>query len=58
MTFNGESEIKTPDGTTLKEVVEFTYLSSNIGSTERDIEIHISKAWVALDICSQYGLQG
>ena len=43
MTYN------TLDQTSLKQVTEFTYLGSNIASTERDIEIRISKAWTALD---------
>ena len=28
---------------------QFTYLGSNISSTERDVSIHIEKAWTAID---------
>ena len=33
------------NGKPLKLVDHFTYLSSNISSTESDINIHIGKAW-------------
>ena len=33
----------------LKSVDQFTYLSSNMSSTETDINIHIGKAWTATD---------
>ena len=41
-------EIKDLKGTTLKEVEHFTYLGSNISSTEKDAMIRIAKAWSAL----------
>lgn len=34
----------------LKNVNEFSYLGSNIASTEKDVITHITKAWMALDI--------
>ena len=49
MCFNQEGSMKARDGTTLKQVEEFTYLGSNIASTEKDVNIGIGKAWSALD---------
>ena len=36
-------------GNLLKLVGLFTYLNSNILSTESDVNIHIMKAWTAID---------
>ena len=46
---NGEISRKDLKGTTLKEVEHFTYLGSNISSTEKDVMIRIAKAWSALN---------
>ena len=37
------------NGTSLKEVDHFSYLGSDISSTEKDVMIRIAKAWSALD---------
>ena len=34
------------NGKPLKLVDQFTYISSNISSTESDVNIHIEKAWI------------
>ena len=47
--YNQTGEIKDLKGTTLKEVEHFTYLGSNISSTEMDVMIRIAKAWSALN---------
>ena len=49
ISFNQEGLIKTIAGLSLKQVDTFTYLGSNIGSTEKDVNIRIGKAWGALD---------
>ena len=41
--------MKTVAGKALKLVDTFTYLGSNIASTEKDVNIRIGKAWGALD---------
>ena len=49
MCFNQEGSMKTVAGKPLKLVDTFTYLGSNIASTEKDVHIRIGKAWGALD---------
>ena len=49
MCFNQDSVISLLDGKPLKLVDEFTYLGSNISSTESDVNIVIGKAWTAID---------
>ena len=49
MCFNQEGSMKTVAGKPLKLVDTFTYLGSNIASTEKDVNIRIGKAWGALD---------
>ena len=41
--------MKRKNGNIKKQVENFKYLGSNIESTEKDIEIRISKAWSALN---------
>ena len=41
--------IRTLNGQPLKSVKTFTYLGSNIESTEKDVNIRLGKAWSALD---------
>ena len=47
--YKQNGEIKDLKGTTLKEVEHFTYLGSNISSTEKDVMIRIAKAWSTLN---------
>ena len=49
MCFNQEGSMKTVAGKPLKLDDIFTYLGSNIASTEKDVNIRIGKAWGALD---------
>ena len=42
-------DISTLDGTSLKLVDKFTYLGSSVSSTEKDIDIRLTKAWSAID---------
>ena len=49
MCFNQKGNISTLDGTSLKLVDKFTYLGSSISSTEKDIDIRLTKAWTAID---------
>ena len=42
-------DISTLDGTSLKLVDKFTYLGSNVSSTEKDIDTRLTKAWTAID---------
>ena len=49
ITFNTNGEIKAKNETPLKNVKEFTYLGSNIASSEKDVDTRIAKAWAALD---------
>ena len=41
--------MKSKNGNIIKQVENFKYLGSVIGSTEKDIEIRIAKAWSALN---------
>ena len=47
--YNQTGDISTLDGTSLKLVDKFTYLGSNISSTEKDIDTRLTKAWTAID---------
>ena len=49
MCFGPNGDIFTLDGKRLKVVDNFTYLGSDISSTERDINTHMGKAWTAID---------
>ena len=49
MCFNQASNISTRDGTSLKLVDKFTYLGSSVSSTEKDINMRLTKAWTAID---------
>ena len=49
MCYNQTGDISTLDGTPLKLVDKFTYLGSNISSTEKDIDTRLTKAWTAID---------
>ena len=46
---NSNFIMKSRNGHTIKKVENFKYLGSYIGSTEKDIEIRIAKAWSALN---------
>ena len=47
--FNQTGNISTLDGTSLKLVDKFTYLGSSVSSTEKDIDMRLTKAWTAID---------
>ena len=49
MCYNQIGDISTLDGTSLKLVDKFTYLGSNVSSTEKDIDTRLTKAWTAID---------
>ena len=49
MCYNQTGDISTVDGTSLKLVDKFTYLGSNVSSTEKDIDTRLTKAWTAID---------
>ena len=49
MCYNQTGNITTLDGTSLKLVDKFTYLGSNVSSTEKDIDTRLTKAWTAID---------
>ena len=42
-------DITTLDGTPLKLVDKFTYPGSSVSSTEKDIDMQLTKAWTAID---------
>ena len=44
MCFNQTGDISTLDGTSLKLVDKFTYLGSSVSSTEKDIDMQLTKA--------------
>ena len=46
---NQTGDISTLKGTPLKLVDKFTYLGSNVESTEKDIETRLTKAWTAIN---------
>ena len=49
MCFNQTGNIFTLDGTALKLVDNFTYLGSSVSSTEKDIDMRLTKTWIAID---------
>ena len=49
MSFNQTGDISTLDGSSLKLVDKFTYLGSSVSSTEKDIDMWLTKAWTAID---------
>ena len=49
MCYNQTGNISTLDGTSLKLVDKFTYLGSSVSSTEKDIDLRLTKAWTAID---------
>ena len=49
MRYNQTGDISTLDRTSLKLVDKFTYLGSSVSSTEKDIDMWLSKAWTAID---------
>ena len=49
MCYNQTGDISTLDRTSLKLVDKFTYLGSSVSSTEKDIDIWLTKAWTAID---------
>ena len=49
MCFNQTGDISTLEGTSLKRVDKFTYLGNSVSSTEKDIDMWLTKAWTAID---------
>ncbi|KAI8516923.1 hypothetical protein Bbelb_055040 [Branchiostoma belcheri] len=49
VTFNQHGNIASLDGNSIKQVEKFTYLGSDISSTENDVSARIGKAWAATD---------
>ena len=49
MCFNQKGEISTINGDSLKLVDKFMYFGSNVSSTGNDINMHLAKAWSAID---------
>ena len=49
MCYNQTGEISTLDGTSLKLLDKFTYLGSSVSSTEKDIDMRLTKAWTPID---------
>ena len=47
--YNQTGDISTQDGTSLNLVDKFTYLGSSISSTEKDIDMRLTKAWTAIN---------
>ena len=47
--YNQTGDISTQDGTPLQLVDKFTYLGSNVSSTEKDIDTRLTKAWTAIN---------
>ena len=47
-----QGTISNLSGQLLKLVNQFTYLGRNILSTERDVNIHLEKAWTAIESLS------
>ena len=47
--FNQMGDISTLDETSLKLVDKFIYLGSSVSSTEKDINMRLTKAWTAID---------
>ena len=49
MCYNHTGDISTLDGTSLKLEDKFTYLGNSISSTEKDIDMLLTKAWTAIN---------
>ena len=49
MCFNQRANISTLNGRSLKLVDKFTYLGSNVSSTENNIYTRLAKAWTTID---------
>ena len=49
MCYNHTGDISALDGTSLKLVDKFTYLGSNVSSTEKNIDTRLTKTWAAID---------
>ena len=49
MCFNQTGNISTVNGSTLKLADKFTYLGSNVSSTETNIDTRLAKAWTIID---------
>ena len=49
MCYNQTGDISTLDRTHLKLVDKFTYLGSSVSSTEKDIDMRLTKAWTAIN---------
>ena len=49
MCYNQTGDISTRDRTPFKLVDKFTYLRSNVSSTEKDIDTGLTKAWTAIN---------
>ena len=47
--YNQTGKISTLEGTSLKLVYKFTYLSSSVSSTEKDTDAWLTKAWTAIN---------
>ena len=52
MCYNQTGDISTLGENSLKLVDKFTYLSSSVSSTEKDIDTRLTKAWTAIDSLS------
>ena len=52
MSFNQTGDISTLNGSSLKLVDKFTYLGSSVSSTEKDIDMRLTKAWTAINSLS------
>ena len=49
MYYNQTGDISTLDWASLKLLDKFTYLGSSVSSTEKDIDMRLTKAWTAID---------
>ena len=49
MCYNQTDDISTLEGTSLKLVDKFTYRRSSVSSTEKDINMRLTKSWTAID---------
>ena len=49
MSYYQTGDISTLDGTSLKLVDKFTNLGSSVSSTEKDIDVRLTKAWTAIN---------
>ena len=50
MCFNQRDDISTLNGTCLKLVDKFTYFGSSFSSTEKDIDMRLTKAWTSINM--------